>query len=545
MSGIRLGKHKDTNEDVKMGYGTLYKGPAELKATFYAFIDWYNSQNEFGVPRHGLYSITSRRTNAYIFDHPAVEKLCSTAFTNGEAIFFNAGFFKELLSIRKRDPGKTYATLEFVHTHELSHIMKEHMSRMSKYSDEEANIFQDIHINIGIMDAFPEWELPEDFTKPFYGFSEEEKQDYRGKAEETIARIAIKRRNEKLEEKGKVPSQATSEEKMKALNEVLGKNPDENTSSKEHTVTMQDFIEALTEAGDKDLLKAMGLHPDMTDEEIYKARELAKQRLENDLAEAKRTRSESANGLAMPGGHIEDEISMDLTVERKGKLSYKLAIADMIVGEGMMQEQIDDIPDSLYFIDPTIMNMSGEVYLPGEVSKQVDHGAYIFLLDTSASVSDHLASELTTEIRGIFEENDLSEAKVLLVSADTISRGVVLEITRENYDTIMDELVAYGRGGTDLTAGINTAMKLVKDQYPEHPIKGIVYGTDLGDIAPKRESLPKELPPLVFITSDEYYNTQFDAGVSDYATVCVIEEGNTIDLTGEHDTNEHYTAHTM
>ena len=98
---IVLGKDVKGNE-VKMGYGTLYKGDPDLKTLFYRFVDWYNSYDANGVARHGIYSITARRTNFYIYDHPAINALCSTLlqsstlseFLTSTAMFFTAGINK-------------------------------------------------------------------------------------------------------------------------------------------------------------------------------------------------------------------------------------------------------------------------------------------------------------------------------------------------------------------------------------------------------------------------------------------------------------------
>jgi uncharacterized protein with von Willebrand factor type A (vWA) domain len=100
----------------------------------------------------------------------------------------------------------------------------------------------------------------------------------------------------------------------------------------------------------------------------------------------------------------------------------------------------------------------------------------------------------------------------------------------DNYETILQDLETYGRGGTDLQKGICEGVEKIKEEYPEELLRGIIYATDLGDSPPAREDLPEVLPPVVFITTAEYMNDRFSVGVSDYATVVSMEAGNTIDL---------------
>lgn len=601
MSEVLLGQDKK-GKDVKMSYGALYKGDRELQAKFYRFVDWYNSYDENSAPRHGIFSILSRRTNCYIYDHPALKGLCQTAFTTGDAIFFDKDFFQTLLDHRTipNTENKPYNTLEFVYSHELNHIMKMHFSRLKYYSGEESNIIGDMNINLELLRTFPNWHYPSGWGDKFIGFREVDMDDYAHLSEESIARKMMIRRDEILKRDGIDPDEAKKHEKMRALHEVIGwevdkntntsDNGDENQTSKspsepdaentgdgkpsgasddaddestdenkgggkgkpgesdddadengkdphdEHMITNEELADALIQAGDKELADALGISPDMTDEEKAKAIQDAKDKLTKDLAEAQNERKRAQNrGLALPGGHVEDALDDSLKIDREPKLDWKLLTQGMIYGEGMEVISEDSVIHDMYHIDPSLMGLPDHVFIPGNILYEETKGCYLFIIDTSASMTLDMIEESVAEIKGVLEGIDNDETKVFLVSADTVSRGDVLEINASNIEEKFEELILYGRGGTNLTAGIVDSMELVEEKFPDYPISGIIYGTDLGDMPPKREDLPDNLPELIFITAPQEYNTHFAASVSDYAKVVSIESGNEAAFDNEFD----------
>jgi predicted metal-dependent peptidase len=533
MTSVVLGQDKE-GKDVSMGYGALYKGDPKYKTTLYKFIDWYNGNDERGLPRHGIYSLTGRRVNTYIYDHPALLGKCSTAFTNGQSNFFSAPFFEQLLEARENKDGPSHSTLEFVMTHELDHMIRMHFSRLQSYRPEDSNIFADMVINLGIQRCFPNWSLPSDFTSPFIGFKPTDMKDYGHLSEETIARILIEKRNEILKEDDIDPNAATEQELDKAMAEAIGfEGGNEAGSENDHMMTMEEFVNTLSESGDEALLNELGLSGDMTKEEMADKLKNEAKKVENDVAEASSARRAHPNGSGMPGGHIEEEVSMRLTADRSAKLDWNLAIADMILGDGMKDQQIDDVPDELFYIEGDMMNMEHEIYLPGTITYQETSGMYLFILDTSGSVSDNLAKQLISEIHGLFSQNDMVDAKLIFMSADTVARGDLIEMNLDNYESILDDLETYGRGGTDLKKGLCEGMEKVAVEYPEEKLRGVIYATDLGDTPPARTSLPEELPPIVFITTEEYMSDRFTVGVSEYAKVVPMTSGNIISMNQE------------
>lgn len=585
MSDIVLGKDIKTGKDVKMGYGTLYKGDPKLKTLFYRFIDWYTSYDRKSLPRHGIFSIVGRRTNFYIYDHPAINNLCQTAFTTGDAVFFQKDFFASLLEKRQiLDPsGEQNNLLEFILTHELSHILKMHFSRLKNYTPDEANLIGDMNINLEIRRTF-QWKYPQEQVIDFVGFREIDMDLYGHLSEESIGRVFMLKRNEILARDGINVDTASISQKMNALNEVIwGERAKENDKSKtsstsngdktqkngidensdsksddgsennsptnnsdehkgdgshnnsdEHMVSNEDLANALIEAGDKELADKLGISPDLSDEEKAKAIQVAKDKLTNDLAEAQNDRKRAENkGVSIPGKHIEDALDDSLKVDRQAKIKWNLAVQEMIYGNGMESIENDGLMDDIFFIDPSDMGLNDNVYIPAQIPFEENKGSYIFILDTSASMTMNDLEESTAEIQGMLEGIENDETKIFLVSSDTVSRGDVLEINAGNIVEKFEELKLYGRGGTDLTSGIVSAMELVQKDFPDYPISGIVFGTDLGDNPPSKEDLPDDLPPVIFITSPDSYNTHFHAAVNDFATVVTIEDGSEADFNNE------------
>lgn len=520
---------KPKGDDIFRNPNVLFTGDKDLQDKFYRFIDWYGGSNEHGLPRHGLLSIMSRRINAYLVDHPALAQF-NTAFTTGEAIFFNADYFKELLTQRENPDGAPFNTLEFVHSHELRHVMDYHFSRQSEHSPSDANIFQDMYINLSLMRRdFPQWHLPKEWASSFIGFKDDDYHKYGALAEETIARRMIQERDKKLKEQtDKSPGDVTDAEKDTAMSSVLGQ--DVTDVDNDHVMTMEDFIEALEAAGGEGLLEKLGLPKNPTPQDIQDMLDKGKARIQNDLGEANDLRNNCVNGSKMAGGHIESEIQTRISAESKPKLSVNMALRELMYGDGMVTGYIDEIPDELYYVENAAMGLDHDIFLEGAVPQKHDAGCYLFIVDTSGSVIDDMLNNLFAEIRGVFNECEFDDVKLLVASADTIARGQMLEMTTDNYETLMQELVAYGRGGTDLESGLNMSIKNAAKQYPEHKIKGIIYATDLGDIPPNRDNLPEELPPVVFIAPSECMYASFGAGVEPWGQVVEISEGNVMDF---------------
>ena len=123
--------------------------------------------------------------------------------------------------------------------------------------------------------------------------------------------------------------------------------------------------------------------------------------------------------------------------------------------------------------------------------------------------------------------------EVLVFSADTVLRGVPIEITSDNVHEFLEGgLQIFGRGGTNLTTAINQTVK--SEVFKDKKIKSLIYFTDLGDYAPQYKDL--ELDPDTSVTYIAVPSIQkslvehFAEQVKDYAEVIKIREDQEVDL---------------
>src|SRR5690606_33768806 len=128
--------------------------------------------------------------------------------------------------------------------------------------------------------------------------------------------------------------------------------------------------------------------------------------------------------------------------------------------------------------------------LPTELSHKPEE-CVLVLIDTSGSVQTEDIRAFLTEI---FELKTASEnmgdsaSEVLVISADTVMRGEIIEITDDNVDEMMSQGVKmFGRGGTDLGHSLKTALQL--PVMKEKKIRSVIYCTDLYDTPPRRQDL--------------------------------------------------------
>jgi hypothetical protein len=95
-----------------------------------------------------------------------------------------------------------------------------------------------------------------------------------------------------------------------------------------------------------------------------------------------------------------------------------------------------------------------------------------------------------------------------------------------------ENLEVEGRGGTDigrvLTEVFTWAEK--KDEFKQEDFHTLIYFTDLVDKPPLRESLPDNLPDIMFLSPPSMQIKPFRRAVEAFAEVIEIREGTIIDL---------------
>jgi hypothetical protein len=537
----------------KINQGVLNSEPAfqQVIDRLRNYIVGYNSD---GLPRFGILSIIAKRTPFFAYDHPQLRKMADTAFTDFHHCFFSNSFTKELLMMDQsaKENNRVESNLLFVGLHELSHIAKFHNMRMTQFDPQLANIAGDVRINMDLL-KFDDMYISQKLMEESWGCSEEETQKWDGQSEEVIAyhilSDAKKQQKDKQQEQGNDGQgsgdqgqggkpQQSKQEKIQDLIDQLKNgeelhvqiggdtaNPDEN-----HMIDIKDVIKACEEAGLTDVLDKLKL-PSSSD--VGKLADLANQvvqNITNDSAELDMIRNESFNGKRMPGEHINFAVSELVTDISKPKLSWKTAIKKITQGDGLEYMYTDEVQHDLCYVAASDMGIPDELYLGVEIPHKQQKGTIINIMDTSGSVTFEELKDYCAEIFGQIDSANQDEgaSEVIFMSADTVQRGEIVTLTRENYEDFIHEISIYGRGGTSFAGPINSAFDWAKENNKK--IDGLVYWTDLGASTPARGSLPDELPPIIFMTHTKHLNSSFANEVKGFAEVYAIDEGLTLDF---------------
>lgn len=157
------------------------------------------------------------------------------------------------------------------------------------------------------------------------------------------------------------------------------------------------------------------------------------------------------------------------------------------------------------------------------------------LVDSSGSVDDAMLNDFISNSVGISKLN--KNIEVVVVIGDTIGRGQAYVLTQKTVNSLK-EMVAGGRGGTDLTAMIQDTCSMfsVKENGPfnNKELAAIVYFTDGGDAAPSPSDLKLaaakhlksgKMPPLIWAIPQQAassgWTTEFIKKASVYSAVYV------------------------
>lgn len=241
-------------------------------------------------------------------------------------------------------------------------------------------------------------------------------------------------------------------------------------------------------------------------------------------------------GGKYPGGHIVDAAGAVMHGFTKGKLHWKLALRQMLLGTGMRYRPSVEEPSSIYHVDEVTGMLGNALYLPVELAHKPQETVLV-LIDTSGSVSDEDIKAFLAEIFALKTASSGfgdSASEVVVLSADTVLRGEPIEINDNNYAQLMAEGVKiFGRGGTDLGTSLAQAVQL--PLFKEKKITGVVYFTDLFDRIPQYSDLglPRDDVTIAYIaapSTGSAHVAEFAKGVESYARVYEIEEGAEVDL---------------
>ena len=501
------------------------------------------------LPRFGVLSLILRTTPCYVYGHPAFKKLCKTAFTDGVHVFICDEFYEKMLKDVRESKGAEFGT-EPLLLHELMHKMFNHVQRLRQFPKGLANRAADLSINTKLRSGFPEIEWCKTLRETGLGFKAGDIEKYIPLAEESIARELLAEEMKKQQEK---QQKGDPNEKGQGQGGGSGGKPDPFQQGQgdgepsqgepggefggdddDHLIGMDQVIDALNDGGLDDARSLLGL-PESSEEveEIGRIMEENQDRQHEAIQQASAQASQS-NGK-YPGQHIVDAACEYMKGFSKGKLSWKLAMREMILGDGMKWKGSFETPADIAYVEEVEEDLGTALYLPVELAHKSEETVLV-LIDTSGSVESKDIRAFLTEI---FELKTASEnmgdqaSKVIIISGDTVMRGDPVELTEDNVDEMMSQgMKIFGRGGTDLAHTLKTALKLplMKDEN----IRSVIYCTDLFDTPPRKADLGiEDHVNIVYVAAPSTassHQEEFARAVESYARVVSIKEGVEVDL---------------
>lgn len=535
------------------------------------------------VPRFGVLSLIAMHTPIFVYDHPAFKKITNTAFTDGIHVFIDADFMRKLYNQELESDGRE-SGVTFLILHELMHKLYLHVDRLKNFPPRIANIAEDMVINGKLVKGFPMVKPVKLMSEIGYGMKPAEAEKYFSMAEEVVAEaLLIEEKKKEKKEKGKGKGQGQQGQQGQSGGgqgqggqgqgqQQQGKgqqggqsgqqggqaDQDENGQGNEdtqnqngggegeeeqeeeyspiHHITPEELLDIIEKEGLSDTVgQALDLPKSDDVEGVGEMKERAKlgdtDAVQNAIAQANQC------GGQYPGQHIAEEAAEVIGGLEKGKITWKLAIRKHIMGDGQKLRHSDDEADIPWLLDKGTLGT--DPFYAGALIPFAPDETVLILVDTSGSTSGgNMRKQFLSESLGL--KRNLSNAsdvarKVILLSADTVIRGEVLEITDQNVDKLLNEgIPIFGNGGTDFARCLNEALQL--PLVKKEKIKTTIYFTDCCDAPPRREDYEEHLSKgmkIVFITTPSMYNEKWNHEVSSFAEVYCIEEGTEVNLDKE------------
>lgn len=523
---------------------------------------YVSGKDENGMPRFGLLSLICDHTPFIAFDHESMSKY-KTAFTDYTHAWFNADFIEDLL-IRGAEyerNGESYDDVLFIVLHELDHIARRHNKRLTNHRGEVRAISVDVEINTGLLHNFNKLNISPFLSEMGCGTNAEYREKFTGFSAEAVFSFLSEEIRKKKEENDNKEENGNKEE----TNDDSSKKDDQSGSSNDGDSSPSDSKEPGQEGGgprtlDEDIANLAGSgkgqpHDDASLEEVVKMledaenvdsetikklmglpdssdkkalnhlKETSERQIVNDISTAQKLaeRAKRAGG-SFPGQHILDaaEISLSLSDEPNGVWKHQI-LEILTEDSGLSFMQSDDA-----------LNMEYHAGLPLDIGAELrlpESPVYLFIVDTSGSTRDYI-DDFFSEIIGVLDADEGGAVPILhIMSADTTARGVVYTLDESNRYEIVDELKAFGGGGTNFESEIRDCYQHILDEeYAPTGINAIMLLTDLEDYIPKREVLQEELPPVVFMCPPHLFRDEFEKGVSDWARVIPMDLDNSYEV---------------
>ena len=499
------------------------------------------------APRLGLYSLMLEYTPMVVYDHPALSRMCDTVFTDGQRVYWHAPFLAQLMQEDRQaqEQKSGEASLLPILLHELTHIALDHVRRtpMVRLTETAANseggclvrrfiisdedwyfskLAKEYAVNAIVTSVLRDLRrqarvdrsyLPGKSFQQGVGTREEDCDKYFGLAEPHIEALlrADMLKNYRQSQSGQSQSDLGLDDEIRA----------------------EDVARALDAAGLDEVRQQLDIpRADDTQGHENKRRQ-AQDRVLASNDKMRQIRSTLTSQNAIPGGHLEQTIERSLALESRGKLSWRAALRQAVVGGGLRYGYTEDVLAPEYHLDPADMGLEHSPYdgllIPSEAADVVG-----VIVDTSGSMGDGpgLLKELGQEIKGLAE--DLArQVRIAIIPADTAVRGEIVELDAMEMEDLND-LSTSGGGGTDFARALNEVVNHFQTHSSSRSkLSHIVYFTDLGDIPPQRGDLPESMPRVTFVTTPECMRQDFAHAVRDWADVVMVEDAREIELSHE------------
>lgn len=504
-------------------------------------------------PKYEDYSYLARKLPFFLYDNDTFTSSigCKTAFTTGDAIYFNKDFFIKLMEVDAKcleigRPDLANAVVMVI-LHELAHCLNDDFRRLVSLPPQLVSIAQDIannlslHFDLGVsidIDIFEE--ITE--VKP-YGFTNEEYVEYGNMSSETIALSLYRAAVEKLksqqgQQQGQQGQSSVSSPIQGAIEEAVEalKSPQSNSTSTDaddHLKDHNDVVEAAAKAGiDPTALARAGITP-RTAEETAAINEMNKMRSRQSAIEMeadynKLSESEKQSTSAGTQGSY---YSRKVKIGETAKINWSIAISESFeAGSSMDMQYTEEVLVDEFYSNSSLYN--GVSY-----STDKKKGTGIFLIDTSGSMPAKFLDDAFSEaLASVDLSGDDGFDSILIFPADTDVKNDYWELTPENKDQVVQDIMGYGGGGTDFTLPLQNALS--KAYELDYLVQTVVFVTDL-DAPPPRfsqieESLEEDqhMPPVVFVTNKlvAQERESFEKACNGYAQVFYYEHGLELDI---------------
>lgn len=525
-----------------------------------AFVRLYNENRteQMDAPRFGLMSLCVSQTAIIPYDCPALNKISTTAFTDGVRVFMHAGFVAKGMKQEKEGKGDFMVPITM---HELTHKIRRHAGARHAHWDRAlANLAQDYSINSILSLAYPDVKWAPLLTETGVGFKPGEKEKYALLSEEAIYFDLLRTRGKKLKtpppppsEGGKGKSQGGGgggdpTEEPDTMPSP-GQNPDQDgddslpfgAEGDIHSISLEELTKALEDAGMDESIKRLNL-PSSTDKEALDG---MKSRAELGMVDAvnrarEQMREMERKGIQYPGSGLVEHAAELYSSMTKPKMTYKLAFRDAFFHNGMRDVfHEDDEPDEIYYVDSVSQMLGNPLYM-GIYTQEKPASAVLVVIDASSSVGTESFKEMIAEIYGLKKtSNNFSDSatEVLIVmGAEKLAKGIQI-LDEDNWEAQVAKGQTLDRtchGGTNLHVLVNQALEL--PELDGLQIQSVIMFTDSYDSAPQvsKMKFKGRRPNIVYAVCSSTGMgdvEKFAKEVGNDGRVVRIDDGVQVDLT--------------